>query len=95
MVENEISAGARHPTGIQIAYITFDHPELGGTSQRILQNVVEVGAVTGGKVIDADDSLTERKEFPEQTRPYEARNSGNDPEPGITQQILSNLAVCG
>ena len=59
MVEHVIGALARSATRIEIPNVSFHHPEARTGLEWPGEDFVQVGAMAGREVVDADDCLAE------------------------------------
>jgi hypothetical protein len=79
VVKDIVDAFTGSAADVEVSNIAFDHPE---TRQRFAASeyFVQIGAVAGGEVVDADNCLSEGEELVKQVGTDEARYTGYQPD---------------
>src|SRR6185436_3448179 len=84
------------PACVEVADVAFDHPEAGRRWKPYFQDLVEVGAMAGGEIVDSNDLLTESEQLLQEIGADESRHPGDHPHSGAGPQLFSQLSVrCG
>src|SRR6185503_19213431 len=93
MVEHVVSAFAGRSADVEVADIAFDHPEVRRSDKRRSQHVVEIGAVAGREIVDADYLLPQAEQILEKVGTDKPRHARNHPHSGVGLEGFSNSSV--